>query len=110
MSFDSLLRQRATLQKGTIVQSGTGDEIVTWSTVESNVPCLVRLQPFLADLQPGTSRVATHTVLTNLLRGVLDDPKAAWKFVVEGREYLIVEPRNPAARDHHMESHTRRLS
>lgn len=91
------------------MRSSTGDEVITWSSVRTNVPCLARLQPFVADLKPGTSRVATHTILTLILHEVLDDPKADWRFLVDEREYLIVEPRNPANRNHHMESHCRRL-
>jgi hypothetical protein len=110
MALIELLRQRGTLRKGTATRSSTGDEIIVWAETRSAVPCLVRLQPFLADLQPGTSRVATHTIVTPILREVLDEPKGFWELLVDGREYLFIEPRNPAARDHHMEIHTRRLA
>lgn len=110
MGFDDLMIQRADLERGTKSTSASGDEIVAWALAQSGIACYVRPARVPADLRPGENETVSHLIYCRPIRALLDAPRADWRMIVGGHEYVLLDPEDAAARGHHLEIRARRLS
>lgn len=109
MGFDDLLVQHARLERGAVTLSATGEEVVTWALEQAAVPVLVRPARVPADLRPGEQETVTHVIFSRPNRALQEDPRGHWRMLVGGREYVLIDPEDAAARGHHLEIRARRL-
>ncbi len=110
MGFDDLLVQRGTLEAGTVSRSVTGEDIIAWSTGRSGIPVLVRPFPMRPDQKVGLQDDVTHVIFSRVIPEVAANPLGHWRMLVEGREYVLIDPQDAAARGHHWETRARRLA
>ncbi len=108
MAFADLLVQRAALERGTVTRDAQGGETVAWARRDSGLPVLVRQARPPRDVRLGTDEAVTH-VLYCLPIPELAAEAGPWRFVVEGRTYVVVDAFDPASRRHHLEVRVRRV-
>lgn len=105
MTYGDLLVQKAKLEKSTITRSATGEEIDTWVVQFTNVPVLVRFARQESDVPIGLEEQVTHLIHVEPMEELLT---GRWRAIVDGREYRLVDIRNPGQRGHHYEVFARR--
>lgn len=108
MSHDELLTQTATLQRATVTRSAsTGDEVETWTTVETGVRCLGRALTGRDALPLGLLESVTSKIH---VRYRTDVSTGRWRMLIDGVEYRIVAVVDPGNRHHHTELWARRMN
>ncbi len=111
MSFDDLLTDRARLEHAaTVTHSASGDEVPLWALEQDRVPVLVRPARAPADVRLGVTETVTHIIYCRPIRALLNEPAGNWRMLVDGIEYVLVDPSDAASRGHHLEIRARRLS
>jgi hypothetical protein len=108
MTFSVALTQVASVFQGIEAPDSFGEQVINWTLV-TTVSCLVWSHKMYSVVKVGVDEQITHTVFTDFIQGMKDSPKARWRFDIEGRTYVVVEPYSPGQRDHHMEHRCRRL-
>ena len=109
MAFLDQLTQRARLERGALSRDAQGGEAVAWSLRDAAGPVLGRQARPPADLRLGADASVTHVLYSLPVPDVQAEPAAPWRFVVDGRTYVVVDWLDPGARGHHLEFRVRRL-
>jgi hypothetical protein len=86
-----------------------GEEQVAWATILTSVPVLVRPTRAPADTALGLTEEVTHVIFSRPIAQIAEEPNAKWRFVLGAVNYVMIEPRDPAARGHHWETRVRRV-
>jgi hypothetical protein len=109
MSFVEALNQTARVYRGTVFVDSLGEERIAWQYVDT-VRCRVRLTRPYPLVKLGVQELVTAMILTEYLPRLKEEPKARWRFDVDdGRTYLVVYPKDPMGRRHHLENAARVL-
>lgn len=108
MPYSALLTQTATLEKATITRDPlTGDEEEVWAVQASGVRCYARFLRNATDIPIGLAEAATHLIHFEFRT---DIKTGRWRAIIEGREYRLVDVKDPGNRQHHVEVLARRLN
>lgn len=102
MSFASSLTQTATIQRKTGVKDTHGAVKEQWADVATNVPCRVStrgLTPkYVSKEGEPQAVIFTPTVYMQYRTDVLKDDR----LVIDGENYDVILPLNPAHKNHHL--------